>query len=521
MIRISKFLLVILVAVCIQSCNWFENKPLIGSVLADHFDNKLFNKFDTAAYNPVFRKQFLIHKNNLKYAVTLHKFYEQFAYEPSLITKFYANGNLTVLLNYLEKSNSEGLNPNYFKAKQFRSLLADFAERKFKTIEEVYPIVAQLELLAADSYLRYHNALSFGMVNPKDILPRCYLPILRPTVDTMLAALATEDLSQSLLDLQLKDASYLLMKNELKSLPKYSVKYKSLVVNLERLRWKYSISKANYILINIPDFTLTWFANQDTVSYMKVCVGAKRDADFDLKYAEYVKSKNLDSIPNNFETSLLVSEIEAVVVNPTWNIPLSIAKKEIYKLVIADPFYLSNRNINVYYKGKKIENSDTIQWANYDRNKFPFKFKQGAGDGNALGKFKFIFDNNAGIYLHDTDNKTVFNLKNRALSHGCIRLEKPYDFAEHLIANAKKFDKLRLELGLSPSDTTNTKLYKAYLNKKIDTNELLKVKPKWFSPQKNVLLMINYFTAWVENHEIKYRNDIYGYDEMMWNYINK
>lgn len=121
---------------------------------------------------------------------------------------------------------------------------------------------------------------------------------------------------------------------------------------------------------------------------------------------------------------------------------------------------MSNSNIKVYYKDKLIGEPDTINWNKYSRDKLPFKFKQGSGGGNALGKFKFIFDNSSSIYLHDTNNKNGFNLTNRAISHGCVRIEKPLEFAELLVKDSYTYDKLRAEVDLPPIDSTHVKWYK-------------------------------------------------------------
>jgi murein L,D-transpeptidase YcbB/YkuD len=185
-------------------------------------------------------------------------------------------------------------------------------------------------------------------------------------------------------------------------------------------------------------------------------------------------------------------------------------------MAIKDPYYLSNNNIQVYYKGRLVADPDTIQWAKYRREKLPFKFKQGSGSMNALGKFKFIFDTSSSIYLHDTNNKNGFKMANRAISHGCVRVERPLEFAERLVGSKSVYDQLRMEVGLAPIDTNLNGLYKKKVALKTDTVKLFKLKPAWFTIKKPVPLLINYRTAWWQNGAMQYREDIYDLDESLW-----
>ncbi|RZL09901.1 MAG: L,D-transpeptidase, partial [Pedobacter sp.] len=251
------------------------------------------------------------------------------------------------------------------------------------------------------------------------------------------------------------------------------------------------------------------------------CVGGIREANFDEKINTWLKTKDLKDLPSNHETPMLLSKLNSIQVNPEWNIPKSIAQSEIYYLAVKDPFYLSNNNIKVYYKDKLVADPDTIQWAKYNREKLPFRFKQGSGGGNALGKFKFIFDSKSSIYLHDTNNKGGFFLRNRAISHGCVRIENPLEFAELLLDDKYAYDKLRMEVNLPPLDTNKMRSYKKMQAIKNDSVKRFDLKPKWFSAKKPIPLIINYITAWEENGTITYRPDVYGYDAVLFKAMNK
>jgi murein L,D-transpeptidase YcbB/YkuD len=506
--------------VCLSACNWFKSPPEIGVVLGEHFKNKIYKNFDTLAYSVVFNRKFDSLTHQFSNPKLMKTFYERENLQPYLVTKFFVNGELDSLESYLNTSNVHGINPKIFNAKEIKSLIGTLKTNKFKDVNETYPVIADLELLAANAYINYNNNLRFGLINPRKFFSRFYIPVKRPDSLSIINLLNSKNLVDTLRASQPKSSKYIALQKAYLNTTSEAQK-RLLLLNMERFRWQTPNTGDNYVEVNIPDFKLTWFNNQDTLISMKVCVGGKREAGYDEKLKAYIKSGNLDDKPKNHETPLLFSKINSIQANPIWNIPVSIAQSEIYWMAKKDPYYLSNSNINVYYKDKLISEPDTINWNKYSRDKLPFKFKQGSGGGNALGKFKFIFDNGSSIYLHDTNNKNAFSLANRAISHGCVRVEKPLEFAELLVNNPLMYDKLRAEVDLPPIDSLNNKWYKKRMEAKADTLKSFKLKPAWFGPKKPVPLLITYYTAWVNNGKIETRPDVYEMDEKLYQAIKK
>lgn len=519
------FLIVIAFCLLIQSCDWFKETPEIGLVLAKHFDNKLYKKFDTAVYNKVFMGRLEAWKTELTNPLTLKSYYESIQQQPAFVTRFYVNGGLDTLKSYIGKSREHGFNPEIFGLKDLGRLLSELDANKFKTVEELYPVLADLEIRSAESALKYHNFIYFGSINPRGLLSRYYIKVKRPDSNSIKKVLDIKDLAALLSAIQPKSSQYEALQAALAVYEGATVKdeqaIKTVKINLERLRWKLPETGPVYVQVNIPDFSLVWMNEADTLIQMKVCVGGKREQDYQAKIATFLKTGNLDDKPKNHETPILFSKLNAIQVNPIWNIPASIAQSEIYYQALKDPYYLSNNNMRVYHKGKLVNDPDTIQWAKYPRQKLPFQFKQGAGDGNAMGKFKFMFESGTSIYLHDTNNKYAFNLKNRAISHGCVRVEKPLEFAELLLGDKFQYDKLRMEINLPPLDTTKMIIYQKKLAQKADTVNVFQLKPKWFSVKPTVSLLINYNTAWFQNGHMEFRPDIYGLDEILWSKLQK
>lgn len=522
----KKTLLFVAVCLFLSSCGWFGTKPEIAQVLAKHFDNKLYNDFDTVAYDSVFTKKMDELSSKLSNPKVIKAYYKHNQNKPLFITRFYVNGGLDTLENYIKRSEADGFNPEVFRAKELQELLKTLDANKFAHIDEVYPLIADLEIKTADALLKYTTFTKYGSVNPRKLFNRYYIANKRPDSLKLDSVLSTSDIVAVLKDSQQTSKNYLDLK---KALAFYrdslstdeNPAIKTIKINMERMRWQLPIKTEETVVVNIPDFSLTWFKEQDTLTHMNVCVGGKREEGYVEKMKAYLKSKNLDDKPKNHETPQLMSVFNSIQVNPVWNIPVSIAQSEIYWQAIRDPYYLSNNNIKVYFKGKPVGDPDTIQWNKYSREKLPFQFKQGSGEGNALGKFKFIFDNSSSIYLHDTNNKNGFKLANRAISHGCVRIEKPLVFAELMVRGKSQYDQLRMEVNLPPTDTTKMKQFQKIQAKRTDTLNVFQLKPSWFATRKNIGVVISYFTAWVENGRVQFRPDVYDYDETLWQAIKK
>jgi len=523
---LKKTLLFSLIVIIFSSCNWFKEKPEIAQVLAKHFDNKLYNKFDTAAYLPIFKAKLEQQRKGFLNPKLISAFYEKNEYLPKLVTKFYVNGQLDTLKSFLAQSKTDGFNPEIFNFTAYEEQLKLLNRNKFKTIDEVYGIIADLELNTAYALNKYTNFMGYGSINPRNFFNRFYIKTLRPDSLTMDSVLNAENLIAELKKVQPTAQSYIELKRALANYRDSigrdeAPQIKSIKMNLERMRWRLPQKTSELVVVNIPDFTLTWFKQDDTLAHMNVCVGGKREATYKEKMKVFLKSGRLDDKPKNHETPQLFSVFNAIQVNPIWNIPVSIAKSEIYWMARKDPYYLSNNNIKVYYKGKLVNDPDTIDWNKYPREKLPFSFKQGSGEGNALGKFKFVFDNSSSIYLHDTNNKYGFKLSNRAISHGCVRIEQPLKFAELMVKDKYQYDRLRMDVDLPPIDTTKNAVFKKKLAKKADTSNIFQLKPTWYAPRKSIGVFIAYYTAWADKGKVQFRPDVYEYDPILWEALKR
>lgn len=165
-------------------------------------------------------------------------------------------------------------------------------------------------------------------------------------------------------------------------------------------------------------------------------------------------------------TVIFTGNLNQVVFAPYWNIPASIVKKEILPGIKRNGSYLAKHNM------EKVNGN----------------YRQKPGGQNSLGKVKFLFPNDFDIYFHDTPSKWLFNKDQRAYSHGCIRLAEPEKMANYLLRNDTTWNKQRID---------------SAMNAAIEKTVYLK---------KSVPVLITYYTAWVSNNVLNFRDDIYGND---------
>lgn len=186
---------------------------------------------------------------------------------------------------------------------------------------------------------------------------------------------------------------------------------------MERWRWEPREFPKKYFWVNIPSADLhVW-------EYYK-----KEKRDTLVLFSNVVVGKPETPTPHAVK-----SKINYLLIYPYWNVPYSIAWKEILPMVQRDTSYLRKKGFEcVDYKGRVMDISK-MKWKKYNKDYLPFKFRQRIGGDNSLGICKFNFHNKYGIYMHDTNSKKYFKTFYRYQSHGCIRLEKYVEAAKFLI----------------------------------------------------------------------------------------
>ncbi|BCJ89825.1 peptidoglycan-binding protein [Terrihabitans soli] len=198
------------------------------------------------------------------------------------------------------------------------------------------------------------------------------------------------------------------------------------VVNMERWRWLPRKLGQTHIFVNVPEFMARIVRDGNTVHETRVITGSKQNP-----------------------SPIFSDEMEHIIVNPAWNVPASIAIKEMLPQLQKDPTYLERQGFEVTFEGrrpqKKVVNGFwgsrmvEVQGSGIDWNSMSVedmnrvRIRQPPGERNALGHIKFMFPNKHSVYLHDTPTRNLFAKDMRALSHGCIRVQDPFKLADVLL----------------------------------------------------------------------------------------
>lgn len=188
-------------------------------------------------------------------------------------------------------------------------------------------------------------------------------------------------------------------------------------------RWRQQGSAEDrYVWVNIPSYSAQGWKDGDLEIQSKAIVGT----------AEH-------------ETPTFNDQIEYVVANPKWYMPVSILRNEKVPQLKEDPGYAQRANFKVIDRSSGQEVSAySVNWNDPDVAT-QYRLVQQPGSNNALGELKIIFPNQYSVYLHGTPGEHLFDRANRAFSHGCVRLEKPTEMAEWLASIGDEVDPDTLE----------------------------------------------------------------------------
>lgn len=501
-ITIPKFILIGVIAIfLLQSCK--KSHSDIGKVVFKETKNKIFKDIETEIFVEKFKVTFAKQEKNYRNPKFLKAFYEANDFEPVLLMKNLQKDKLKQAVASLSNSGAHGLDSSIFKTDQLNDLIEKtYNKKEIKTLDEAYQVLIDLELSAANSLSNYSNALQFGIISPRKIYAQYYTETKRPDSLSFLQIFQTNDIKKFIDSVQPKGIQYLALQKALhdKVVLAGATSEEServLKVNLERLRWKNAPTEEKYVWVNIPDFMLNVMEDGKSVLAMKVCVGEGRNKDNTDNLIEYDENDLKRDKYFNRETPQLKSMIHSVQVNPVWNIPESIATNEITKHAAEDRYYLANNNIDVFKDGQKIEDPETIDFSEAGVGK-NYLFKQRPGDDNSLGKIKFLFNNQSSVYLHDTPAQQPFTYAMRAVSHGCVRVEKPQELAKALFGSGAKFDKIKE--GMESENPVATDI----------------------SLPKKIPVYLTYQTCWLdEDGVIQFRKDVYGLDIVLYTYLQR
>jgi len=239
-------------------------------------------------------------------------------------------------------------------------------------------------------------------------------------------------------------------------------------VALDMRRAAAAAPRERHVDVNIADFRLSVIEDGRHLMDMAVVVGRPDRA-----------------------TPMIVTRLTSVQFNPPWGVPQRNASQDLLPRLRRDPQAVAQRGFRIFQRvgGEMVEiDPMTVDWHAINPRRFPYFIRQDAGDANALGRLKFIMPNGDDIFLHDTPDRHLFRLADRAFSSGCIRLARPMDLLMLLLSGNEGWDEARAERMIVSGRTSITALRRA------------------------LPIRLHYDTVVVEGASVRIRQDIYGLD---------
>jgi murein L,D-transpeptidase YcbB/YkuD len=239
-----------------------------------------------------------------------------------------------------------------------------------------------------------------------------------------------------------------------------------LLVNLDRGRVLLHDLPNEFVVVNIASYRIYLVHGEEIVWNARVQVGKT-----------YRK------------TPMFRSDINYLVLNPTWTVPPGIIRNDILPDARKDPASITRRGLRVLDASGGEVDPASVDWSKYKSGNIPYTLRQDAGPKNALGRVKIMFPNSYSVYLHDTPSQSKFEETDRAFSSGCVRVERPLELAELLLANPLVWNAGSIRKAIDAGQTQNVTL-----------------------PTK-VPVLLAYWTAWVDPQgRVNFRRDVYGQD---------
>jgi murein L,D-transpeptidase YcbB/YkuD len=227
------------------------------------------------------------------------------------------------------------------------------------------------------------------------------------------------------------------------------------------------------IILNLPEFRLRAYGGGNAAEHqpeleMKVVVGHGPD----------------------HKSPVLLSQLETVIFRPYWNVPLRIQRDELLPEIRRDPSWISANNFELITRAGELARAKSVSENILSKlSTGQLQLRQKSGPKNTLGLVKFLFPNEYGIYLHDTSARWLFAKERRDLSHGCIRVEKPIELAEWVLAGQPGWSRDRIDAAIAGKESISVRV------------------------KRPIQILIMYSTAAVmEDGEVRFFKDLYGED---------
>ena len=394
-------------------------------------------------------------------------FYEKRGFAPAWVDGDRTTPQWKDLVQQLHYSERHGLDPASYHVAEFEQLRE---QSQSKTSGTRFPIerVPEMDAKMTFAYLRYAADLMGWDENPKAIYENWIAPPKKDDLAARLAAAVDKgEVRDSLEALAPAHQQYKGLQAALAMEQEHPTGHADQIrMNMERWRWAPHDLGDRYVLVNVPAYEMQVMEGEQPALAMRVIVG-KPDAP----------------------TPLFSDKMTYVVFSPYWNIPPDILKNEALPHLAKDSDWLRRNNMEVVGTKGDVIDAKAVDWSD-EKAVSAIRIRQAPGPENALGLVKFIFPNNFNVYLHDTPTDKLFFKDQRALSHGCIRVEDPVALAHYVMSDRPDWTPERIETAMHANEEQTVTL------------------------KSPIPVHIGYWTAWVgpDGRSVTYTDDPYGLD---------
>ena len=207
-------------------------------------------------------------------------------------------------------------------------------------------------------------------------------------------------------------------------------------INLERGRWVLNeIGDGDLLVVDIAGYGVRFLRNRRVIWRARAIVGQPYR-----------------------QTPVFRAQIDNIVFNPTWTVPPGILAKDVLPGMQRGVNVLEKKKLRVFDRDGAPVDPASVRWSEYTPRDFPYVLRQDSGDDNALGRVKINFPNPYLVYLHDTPTRSLFEKSARTFSSGCIRIERPLELVELLLADPVKWDAAAIRAAVEAGTTRSVQL---------------------------------------------------------------
>ena len=397
---------------------------------------------------------------------------------------------------------ANGMDTTAFFVPQIAADLQMVHELSFDSLGvDINDVLPRLDYHLSKAFMLYSTHQRYGFVRPDKLLNNTFMrddstglaqlfdyEVEAPNYKVSLEALQSDERMFYLQSSEPSNPLYATLQRELASTTDAKAR-RRLLVNMERCRWQIKQpTEIPRVEVNLPAQQL-WAIGRDSVLNMRIICGATAT-----------------------KTPMVHSEIRYMQINPDWLIPMSIIKKDITRHEHDSAYFARN---HYYIVDRK--SGDTLNPVRVSADQMrsgQLRIGQSGGAHNSLGRIIFRFPNKFDIYLHDTNNRGAFSRERRTLSHGCMRVQKPFQLAQFLLSEATEWDldRLRISIDMPPESQRGHDWIEEHADdpKPHRLLSYMKVSPA-------VPVYVLYYTVYPnpETGALETYPDIYKYDELI------